>query len=105
MPRIRRVESKREQEKLVDEFVTKGYKLKLQGQYSATVKEKDWGSPPVHGFVFLFTFLVAAVLFGSAGLSAGGVWVVTILANVTYAVYSWFTSEEIVIKVDEDSAA
>lgn len=105
MPRIRRVESERDQEKLVDEFLTKGYKLKEQGQYSAKVKEKDWGRAPVHGFVFLFTFLVAAVLFQSAGLSSGGVWIVTILANVTYAVYSWFTSEEIVIKVNEDGPA
>lgn len=105
MTRIRRVESEREQEKLVDEFVTKGYKIDEQGQYSAKVKEKDWGSTPVHGFVFLFTFLGAAVLFDAAGASPGAVWVVAILANVIYAAYSRFTSEEIVIKVDEEADA
>lgn len=105
MTRIRRVESEREQEKLVDEFVTKGYKINEQGQYSAKVKEKDWGSAPVHGFVFLFTFLAAAVLLDAAGASGGAVWVVAIIANVIYATYSWFTSEEIVIKVDEETDA
>lgn len=105
MTRIRRVESEREQEKLVDEFVTKGYKIDQQSQYSAKVKEKDWGSAPIHGFVFLFTFVMAAVLFDAAGASAGGVWLVAILANVVYATYSWFTSEEIIIKVDEGADA
>lgn len=105
MARIRRVESEREQEKLVDEFITKGYKIDQQGQYATKVKEKDWGSAPIHGFVFLFAFLVAAVLFDAAGLAAGGVWVVAILANVTYAAYSWFTSEELIIKVDESDDA
>lgn len=103
MTRVRRVESEREKEKQIDEFLTMGYKVEQQGQFSARVKEKDWGSVPVHGFVFLFTFLGAAVLFSVANLDAGGVWVVTILANVTYAVYSRFTSEEVVIKVEEES--
>lgn len=105
MTRIRRVESERQQEKLVDEFVTKGYKIDQQSQYSAKVKEKDWGSVPVHGFVALFTFLAAAILFDAAGASAGGVWLVVIIANITYAAYSWFTSEEIIIKVDEQADA
>jgi hypothetical protein len=88
-------------EKLVDEFMTRGYNVKQRSQYSTKVKEKDWGSPPIHAFIFFFTFLVAAVLFDAAGVSASGVWLIAILANITYAVYSWFTSEEIVIKVDE----
>lgn len=95
------MESERELERVIDDFVTKGYRIEQQSQYSAKVKEKDWGSPPVHGFVFVFTFLVAAVLFDAAEASAGGVWVVAILANVTYAAYSWLTSEEVVVKVDE----
>lgn len=102
MARIRRVESEREQEKLLDEFITKGYKIQDQGQYSARVKEKDWGSIPVHGFVFLFMFLGAAVLFDAANVDAGAVWVVAILANVIYAVYSRFTADEVLIKVEED---
>ena len=102
MARIRRVDSEREQEKLLDEFLTKGYRIQEQGQYSARVKEKDWGSVPVHGFVFFFTFIAAAVLFDAANVTASAVWVVAFLANVIYAVYSWFTSEEVVIKVNRD---
>lgn len=104
MTRIRRVESEREQEKLVDEFITKGYKIDEQGQYSTKVKEKDWGSAPVHAFVFLFSFLAGAVLLDAAVGSGGAAWVIAVLAIVTYAAYSRFTSEEIVIKVDADDA-
>lgn len=104
MTRIRRVESKREQEKLVDEFLTKGYKIEQQSQYTAKVKEKDWGSPPVHGFVFIFGYIVASVIVGAADLPGGAVWGGVAIANITYAAYSWFTADEIVIKVDEDGA-
>lgn len=100
MARTRHVESECELEELIDEFLTKGYKIQKQSRHSAKVKEKDWGSAPIHGFVFLFTFVGSAVLLDVAGVSAGGVWVVTILANITYAMYSWFTAEEIIIKVD-----
>lgn len=104
MTRIRRVESERDQEKLLDEFMTKGYKIKQQSKYSAKVKEKDWGSPPVHGFVFLFSFLAAAMLFDAAGLSGSGAWLAALLANLTYAAYSWVTSEVVIIKVDKSDA-
>lgn len=102
MARIRRVESKREQEKVIDDFLTRGYKIQSQGEFSAKVKDRDFGSAPVHVFIFLFTLIASAVLFDAAGLPAAGVWVVTILANAAYATYSWFTAEEIVIKVTQD---
>jgi len=105
MARTRRVESEREQEKLVDDYMTRGYKVKQRGQYSTRVKQKDWGSAPVHGFVFLFSLLGGAVLFDAANASAGGAWVLAFLASGTYAAYSWFTAEEILIKVDEDRAS
>lgn len=104
MPRTRYVESERELERTLDDFITRGFKVKDQGQFTAKVKDKDWGRLPVHGFVFLFSFIAAAVLTDAAGAGSGGVWVVAILANVTYAVYSWFTAQEVIIKVDEDRA-
>jgi uncharacterized membrane protein YoaK (UPF0700 family) len=104
MPRTRYVESERELERSLDDFITRGYKVKDQGQFSARVKEKDWGSLPVHGFVFLFSFIAGAVVFDAADLGSGGVWVVAILAIVTYAVYSWLTADEVLLKVDEDRA-
>lgn len=102
MARIRRVDSERELETLVDQFMTKGYKVSNRGQHSAKVKEKDWGSAPVHVFVFIFAFVTAALIFSAAEVSADGVIVVAILANVLYCTYSWFTSEEVLIKVDRD---
>lgn len=105
MPRISRVESVREMERKTDEFVTKGYKIERQSQHTTKVKEKDWGSPPVHAFLALFTFLVAAVLFDAVDVSAGAVWIVTALANATYAGYSWFTAAEVLIKVADEDAA
>lgn len=92
-------------EKQVDDFVTMGYTIDQQGQHSTKVKEKDWGSPPVHGFVFFFVLIGAAAGADTIGLPAGGIWGVAILANVTYAAYSRYTAEEVVIKVDGDDAA
>lgn len=105
MPRIKRVESQREQERAVDDFRTRGYKIKEQSRYTAKVKKKEWGDLPVHGFLFLFTLIGGAILFDAAGISAGGVWIVTIGANITYAAYSRLTAEEIIIKVDGQSTA
>lgn len=104
MTRRKRVDSEREMEIKVDDFLTRGYKIKQQGQYSTKMKERDFGSAPVHGFTFLFSFLAAAVSFNAAGLSPGGIWVIAILASLTYAAYSWFTSEEVLITVKEHDA-
>lgn len=99
MTRIRRVESEREKERLVDEFVTKGYKIQEQSQYTAKVKEKDYGSVPVHGFVFVFALLAAAVVLDAAGVGGGGaIWLVAFGANALYLASSWFNSDEVLIK-------
>lgn len=95
------MESERELERTIDDFMTRGYKVIQRGQYSAKVKEKDWGSAPIHGFVFIFAFIGSAVLLDAAGASAAGVWVVTILANIVYAAYSRFTAEQYLIKFAE----
>lgn len=103
MPRIRRVDSVREKEKMTDDFVTKGYTIKQQSRFSSKVKEKDWGSVEVHGFVFLFTLIASTILFSAANISSfGAIWVIAIIASIIYATYSWNTSEEVLIKVDED---
>lgn len=103
MTRMRRVDSERELEDQLDEFITKGYSVKQRGQYSARVKDSDWGEPPIHGFLFLFSLLAAAVIFDAANVSSGGAWIVAFLANVGYAAYSRVTAEEILIKVDQST--
>jgi len=101
MARVKRVNSEQKKEKEVDEFRTRGYKIVDQGQYSAKVKEKDWGELPSHGFLFIFTLISAAVLFSAADLPPIGVWGVALLANIGYALYSWQTAEEVLIKVED----
>lgn len=103
MVRTKRVDSERELEKEVDEFVTRGYKIKQQSQYNARVKEKDYGSAPVHGFILLFSLIGGALLFDAADGPAAGAWVVAFLAVAVYAGYSWVTSDEIIIKVDQNA--
>lgn len=102
MARTKRVESDRELEREVDDFKTRGFKIKKQTNKSAKVKDKDWGDMPIHGFVFIFTLVAAAVLLGMANLSSGGAWLFAIIANIIYAAYSWFNANEVVIKVDPD---
>ena len=101
MPRRKRVESEREMEKQLDEFVTRGFKIQEQGQHSSKVKEKDYGNAPVHVFTFLFSFLGASILFDATGLPSGGVWVVAIGAPLAYTAYSYLTAEAVLIQVDE----
>lgn len=103
MTRIRRVESEREMEKSVDEFVTKGYTIKTQSAQSARVKKKDWGSAPVHGFVFFFTLIIAALVISIAEADVGSALLVAIFTNVMYASYNRLTSDEVIIKVKSGS--
>lgn len=104
MTRTQRVESERELERAVDDFSTRGFKIKSQSKHSAKVKEEDWGDVPIHGFIFIFTLIVAAVLFDMAALPSGGVWLVAFSANVIYAAYSLFTADEVIIKVDSSQS-
>lgn len=101
MARIRRVESEREKERVLDEFVTKGYKIKEQGQYSAKVKEKDWGDIYIYIFLGIFSLILGAVVTDAIDAEASGAWIFFILALVVYAGYSRVTAEEIIIKVED----
>jgi hypothetical protein len=102
MTRIHRVASERELEKRLDEFVTKGYTIKSQSARSARLKEKDWGSAPVHGFVFFFTLIIAALAISIAEANGGYAWLLAIFANVVYASYSRLTSDEVLITVEPE---
>jgi hypothetical protein len=83
MARIRRVEDRKEMEKVIDDFVTQGYKIKSQGQSSTMMKEKDFGSGGMHLLVLIFL----------------GWWTLGI-ANACYAAYAYFTADEVNIKVE-----
>ena len=86
MSRIRRVDDKREMERVIDDYITQGYQVKSQGERSARVKDKDWGSALGH-------IIVAALT----------IWWTLGLGNVGYAAYKRYTADEVTIKVDEDT--
>lgn len=84
MARIRRVDDRKEMERLIDEFITQGYKVKSQGELSAMVKKKDFGSGGMHLIVFIFLG-----------------WWTLLIANAVYAAYKYFTADEVQIKIED----
>jgi hypothetical protein len=102
MTRIRRVESQKKKEEVADNFMTRGYKIKKQTQYTTKVKKKEYGDIYIHIFMALFVLLASALAFDIANLPAGGVWGVVIAGNLLYAAYSWYSAEEIIIKVEPE---
>lgn len=85
MARIRRVDDQKELERTIDDFVTRGYKIKTQGERSARLKKHTWGSGSGH--------LVVAAL---------TIWWTLGIGNVAYAIYKNQTAEEVEVKVEED---
>lgn len=86
MSRVRRVEDQRERDRSVDEFITRGYQIKSEGETSTRLKKKDWGDAMTH--------LIIAVL---------TVWWTFGFANMLYAVYKRVNAEEVVIRVDDEN--
>jgi hypothetical protein len=84
MSRVRRVNNQREMELLADDFITRGYKVISEGNDNIRLKAQDWGSADTH--------IVIAVVSG---------WWTLGLSNVLYAIYSYVTAEEIVVKIDD----
>lgn len=84
MARIRRVDGQKEMEKVIDDFITQGYKIKNQGERSTLMKKKTWGSGGMH--------IVVAVL---------TLWWTLGIGNAVYAIYKYLTAEEVQIKIDD----
>lgn len=70
-------------ERVTEDFLTRGYKVKNEGQNSTMLKKKTWGSGSGH--------IVVAVL---------TIWWTLGLGNVAYAIYKNQTAEEVQIKID-----
>lgn len=83
MARIRRVDDSREMEKVVDDFITQGFKVKQQGERSTMMKKHTWGSGSGH-------IVVAALT----------IWWTLGIGNIAYAIYKHYTSDEVQIKVE-----
>jgi hypothetical protein len=84
MARVRRVDDKREMEQVTEDFLTRGYKVKNEGQRSTMVKNHTWGSGTGH--------IVVAVL---------TIWWTLGIGNAVYAIYKNRTAEEVQIKIED----
>lgn len=84
MARVRRVDTRKEMEQVTEDFLTRGFKIKTEGQNSTMVKKKTWGSGTGH-------IVVAALT----------LWWTLGIGNVIYAIYKNLTAEEVQIKVSE----
>lgn len=82
--RIRSVDSARQMDATVDDFVTQGFLVKERGERSTLIKRKEWGTAGGHVLVGLLT-----------------VWWTVGLGNLTYGLIKHYTAEEILVKVEE----
>lgn len=85
MTRIRRVKDQQEMEKLIDEFIIRGYRIVSDGEESVNVKKKDWGDSSTHFIIAILT-----------------IWWTFGFANFIYALYSRVSADEVLIKIDDD---
>lgn len=86
MSRVRRVADQREMEHSIDEFITRGYKIKSEGESSTRLKKRDLGDAITH------VILIALTGWWTFGLS-----------NALYAAYRYANAEEVIIKIDESA--
>jgi hypothetical protein len=80
--RIRQVETSKEFEQVIDDYITLGYKIKERGNLSTVVKKVEYGGILAHLLIFVLT-----------------VWFTLGLGNVAYALYKYYTGEEVLIKM------
>ena len=83
--RIRRCNSRKEFEQLIDEYVTLGYSVAERGENNAAVIKKNFGSVTSHVIVAIATC-----------------WWTIFIGNIVWAVYNYYSkSDRVLIKIDE----
>lgn len=81
--RIRKVANEQEMDRLVDEYITLGYREKGDhGVESIRMKKKDYGSLLAHIVIIILTFYTFGV------------------ANIIYAVIKNHYSDEVLVKIE-----
>jgi hypothetical protein len=81
--RLRKAQTTQEMERVVDDLITQGYKVKSRGERSVKMKHEEYGSLMAHIIIF--------VLFG---------WWTFFIANVLYAAYKYVTGDEVLIQLE-----
>lgn len=83
-PRIRRIGTAKEMENMIDDYITQGYEVLTQGQTTAMVRKKTWGSGGGHALWGLLT-----------------IWFTFGLGNVGYALFAHYNAEQVLLKLEE----
>jgi hypothetical protein len=83
-PRLRRVGSRKELEGILDDYITQGYEVINQGEASALLRKKTWGSAGGHVLWALLT-----------------VWFTFGFGNLAYALVAHFTAEQVMLKIED----
>ena len=86
-PRLRRVGTKQEMENLLDDYMTQGFEVIEQGESTAMVRKKTWGTPAGH------------VLWGALTI-----WFLFGFGNLAYALVAHYTAERVLLKLDPSYA-
>lgn len=81
MARVRRVETVKEMERVMDDLITCGYKVKSQGEFNANLIKR--GQKTHHVLVFFLTF-----------------WFTFGIGNLIYALMPGKIEDEVMIKVE-----
>lgn len=82
--RIRKVEDEKKLEKVIDEYITQGYKVKSRGEQTVKVKKSDYGGLGAHLLILIF--------FG---------WWLLLIPNLIYAVYRNSKGDEVLVKIED----
>ena len=82
--RLRRAQTTQEMERVVDDLITQGYKVKSRGERSVKMKHEEYGSLMAHIIIF--------ILFG---------WWTLLIANVLYAAYKYVTGDEVLVQLED----
>lgn len=82
--RIRKTQSQREHDSIVDDFVTQGHEVIEQGERTTLLRKKSWGSLLGHTIVALLT-----------------IWWTFGVGNLVYALVAHYTAEKIMVRIEE----
>lgn len=86
--RIRKTQSQREHDSIVDDFVTQGHEVIEQGERTTLLRKKSWGSFLGHTIVALLT-----------------IWWTFGVGNLVYALIAHYTAEKIMVRIEEQPVA
>lgn len=81
-PRIRKVDTEKESDQLVDDYITQGYNITSRGEKSTMLRKNSWGSGGGHLLVALLT-----------------VWWTLGIGNLVYAIVSHYKADRVLVRI------